>query len=358
MCQQPRRMPNGVEVACRECWQCRENYINDWVGRCIAESQVATASHLITLTYGPDEHGNEDHVRARILTYSDVQLYLKRLRRAGYPLRYFVVGEYGSRKGRAHWHLLAFWQDKVPPHQLDKRFMEPHWADGKDRVRGWSQWERLTHYAVRYCCKYITKEAAQRGERQGHLAMSKKPPLGDGYLRQLAARYAQQGLAPQDAFYSFPDVCDKKGKRIKFFLRGVSRENFLRYYAAEWRRRSVQHEPSSDFMLDFHDREAERAISLRWLCTRQDYGPPGGAQLRGLPHSGLFFSPIHDMWLCRADDGALWAYGINDEGMFTWRSAAEKETVRRPQNWWVVEPLYLRPLDQWPKKGSGLRSLS
>ena len=128
MCISPNTLSDGTQVACRNCWQCRADRINDWVGRCIAESKTAVASHAITLTYGRvhlstenDAYGDAEHPRAAVLTYSDVQKYFKLLRRHGYPLRYFAVGEYGSLKGRAHWHIIAFWQDKAPPHELNTR---------------------------------------------------------------------------------------------------------------------------------------------------------------------------------------------------------------------------------------------
>ncbi|TIS17093.1 MAG: hypothetical protein E5X07_34615, partial [Mesorhizobium sp.] len=163
MCANPRHLPDGIEVACHKCWQCRENRINDWVGRCIAESKTARATHSITLTYGRDDAGIEDHLRAALLTYSDVQKYLKRLRKDGYPCRYFVAGEYGSEKGRAHWHLIIFWQDRVPEHELNRRFLQKHWT------HGWSHWELPSYASIRYVMKYISKDIGV-AERQGHVS--------------------------------------------------------------------------------------------------------------------------------------------------------------------------------------------
>lgn len=219
------------EVACHECWQCRKNAIDDWVGRNIAESKTSKASHAVTLTYGRDRRGEVDHERASILTYSDVQKYLKLLRRHGYPVRYFVTGEFGSRKGRAHWHIMLYWQDKVPPHVLDENFMEEHWP------HGWSFWTEPTPHAVRYNCKYIQKDMGE-AERQGHLAMSKKPPLGALYFRDLAERYVRQGLSPQTLEYSFPDVKRRNHRGshelVRFRLRDRSADLFLGHFMAEW----------------------------------------------------------------------------------------------------------------------------
>ena len=104
-------LDDGTIIGCRYCSQCIGRSVDDWTGRCIAESIFAVAPYFVGLTYGRDENGSEDHIRARLLTYSDVQKYMKRLRASGYCPRYFCVGEYGSTKGRAHWHLIIFWKD-------------------------------------------------------------------------------------------------------------------------------------------------------------------------------------------------------------------------------------------------------
>ena len=152
MCLSPLKISDVGWVACRECWQCRERKVDDWVGRNIAESKTAKAAHVVTLTYGEDPRiGGIDHIRAALLTYSDVQKYLKRLRGDGYPVRYFVVGEYGSVKGRAHWHIVLYWQAAVPEHRHRENFMQKHWP------HGWSYWDEVSPSAIRYACKYLQK---------------------------------------------------------------------------------------------------------------------------------------------------------------------------------------------------------
>lgn len=255
MCTAPNRLADGTLVGCRNCWQCKETAVDDWSGRCIAESKTATAPFWITLTYGREldsnwkQTGPSDHLRASLLTYSDVQKYFKRLRKrrkiggkwVSYPCRYFCVGEYGSEKGRAHWHMLVFWQGAVPPHEPSTRdrpvrFDEPHWP------HGFSQWEPLSGLdgesvasAVRYCCKYIQKDIG-KAEQQRRLAMSKKPLIGAAWLHEYAAQHVRQGLAPQDLHYSFPDVLEKDGRRKRFMLRpgSASADLFCQTYLDLW----------------------------------------------------------------------------------------------------------------------------
>lgn len=263
MCINPNKVVDVGFVACRECWQCRERKVDDWVGRNIAESKTAKAAHVVTLTYGEDHStGGIDHIRSAVLTYSDVQKFLKLLRFHGYPVRYFVVGEYGSKKGRAHWHIILYWQGRVPDVPLRKNFMFEHWE------HGWTYWDKMTPEAIRYACKYLVKDN-QDGSAQAFGPMpSKKPPLGDAYFRQLARQYAQAGLSPQDLFYSFPDVrrvpygtrgktakaFHDSAKPVRFLMSGKTAENYIRYFLAEWERFHGDAPPKSEIVWDFYAR--------------------------------------------------------------------------------------------------------
>lgn len=315
MCVNPRTLANGASVACRECWQCKANWVNDWVGRCIAESLTAKACHSVTLTYGPDQAGRVDHERSALLTYSDVQKYMKRLRKNGHPLKFFAVGEFGSAKGRAHWHAILFWQGAVPEHVLGQRFNEKHWP------HGFSHWDKVNAHSVRYVCKYIQKDTRDT-ERQRNVAMSKFPPLGSDYFAALARRYVSQGLAPRDPFYTFPDVVDAKGKTIKFILRGNSLDRYLAAYVDEWEKQRGGHPPSSPLLSDYYDRIAKpthtvQTRSFQPMRMRPWVAPPGGAT--------MYFSEPHNAWACDADGVTLfWSYDL--KGKHSWQSVIRTET--------------------------------
>ena len=271
MCNAPNTLPDGTRVACRDCWQCKERKTDDWVGRCIAESKSAGRTFSISLTYGRDKMGNVDHMRSALLTYSDVQKYFKYLRQLGYVVRYFAVGEYGSTKGRAHWHLIVFYYDNsaviderklynaeveagfrrgkvkpvpasmVPEHEISTRGSDGDLRDVRFSDRCWPHghavWEELLDgydaaaaRAVRYVCKYLLKDSDDDASQMLGPRLSKKPPLGAAYFRELAGRYVEQGLAPQDLFYSFSDVRSNDGELKRFMLGGVSADNYMQSY--------------------------------------------------------------------------------------------------------------------------------
>lgn len=276
------------------------------MGRCIAESETAVATHSVTLTYG-ERDGRADHARAAVLTYSDVQGYFKLLRRHGYPVRYFAVGELGAAKGRAHWHAVLYWLGRVPPHEEAKRFMERRWK------HGFSFWEKCSPASIRYVCKYVQKDLG-RGS-QSYLAMSKKPPLGAQYFNDLALRYAKRGLAPQEAYYSFGDVRDEKGYPVKFLLRDVSLDRFCQAYLDHWDRLYPgSHPPVSSVIEDYCDRVARsdttwtpssfKARTRPWIPVPED--------------RVMEFSPSHNLWFYMEGGDRMW-WSFDSEGRRAWQ---------------------------------------
>ena len=267
MCITPCNLPKIGPVACRYCWQCKENRINDYVGRCLAEQAHSSHTFAVTLTY------RGDVVNAATLVYSDFQNAIKKLRK-DYDVRYIVAGEYGSKKGRAHWHAVLFFKDAAPSVVTDVKARKPgevilpRWKGDPDARIEWKYWEHGFCYFQRpdyggfaYCLKYALKDQTQNAVT-GHLAMSKKPPLGAGFFDELADQYVSQGLAPQTFMYTVGDQYDKKGKRRQFFLQGKSRENFLRRYIDQWERVYGTPAPLSEMVQAQEDKDFDRFIGM------------------------------------------------------------------------------------------------
>lgn len=339
MCVAPGVLANGQKIGCRKCWQCKEVRINDWAGRCIAESKTSVASHFVTLTYGRDQqYGSVDHERARVLTYSDVQKFIKLLRWHKFPLKYIAVGEYGTEKGRAHWHLLIYWKDKVPEFNMNVREDFPHWP------HGFVQWEEITSRSVRYICKYLNKNEDD-DTAQSYLAMSKKPPLGHEYFTDRAKQYVRQGLAPQDLAYSWPDVVNKKGKVVRFMMGATTAINFIRTYVDYWIEvHGNDHYPNSDLVDEYRDRqtrkeetdmtyeelndpafiaeEKERLYKARSKAEFPWVRPPGNNEIEWSDTHNAFYS-----W----ENGTKWWWSFDKNGDREWHTkiVSEKEGERR-----------------------------
>ena len=259
MCIAPVKLDDGTEVGCRECWQCRKRRVKDYVGRCIAESKFSKKTYAVTLTYDGDQG-----VNAVTLIYKDVQDFLKRLRKK-HKCRYIVTGEYGSAKGRSHWHIILFFKDSWPEVTSNKRVDWKYWK------HGFSYFQEPDWKGFEYCLKYVLKDQTSR-QSDSHLAMSKKPPLGNEFFQQLAKQYVEQALVTQTYFYKFGDVRDYKNREKGFMMQGKTRENFMETFVNEWEDK-YSHEPLSELVTDYYDDITEIEYTDEELYERLHYQP-------------------------------------------------------------------------------------
>ena len=264
MCIAPVKLDDGTEVGCRECWQCRKRRVNDYVGRCIAESKFSKKTYAVTLTYGDDKLKDHEKVHAVTLVYKDVQDFLKRLRK-NYKVRYIVTGEYGSAKGRSHWHIILFFQDNWPEVTSNKRVDWKYWK------HGFAYFQEPDWKGFEYCLKYVLKDQISR-QSDSHLAMSKKPPLGHEFFQQLAKQHVEQALVPQTYFYKFGDVRDYKNREKGFMMQGKTRENFMETFINEWEAK-YDHEPLSEIVNDYYDDITDIEYTDEEMYERLHYKP-------------------------------------------------------------------------------------
>lgn len=89
------------EFPCGRCLPCKVNKNRVWYTRLHLELGLHQEAAFVTLTY---------KVEPPELNPKEVQDYLKRVRATIYPrkLRYYLVGEYGEKKGRPHYHLIIY----------------------------------------------------------------------------------------------------------------------------------------------------------------------------------------------------------------------------------------------------------
>lgn len=164
-----------------------------WTGRLMAEHATSRCVWFVTLTYG----GGYDDPAAYVLDKRHVSDWAKSLRNDGHVFRHVSVGEFGSEKGRAHWHVVIFWKSEPPSVTMDEQIT---WVGktptGKDKVI-WPygvvqiEYPRSDEACVSYILKYLDKEKGQRGE----FTFPQRPALGREYLMEWARRKARAGLA-------------------------------------------------------------------------------------------------------------------------------------------------------------------
>ncbi len=140
-------MPFG----CGQCMPCRINKRREWVTRIELEAATHRENLMVTLTYNDESYPIDGNLNPRHLA-----LFLKRLRKRlePYRFRFFGVGEYGTRSGRAHYHLVLFGLgDSAAP------FVVQSWPFG------FVQCGPLLAGGANYVAGYVTKKLTRAGAR-------------------------------------------------------------------------------------------------------------------------------------------------------------------------------------------------
>jgi len=233
ICSEPARLYSRESdvvnfVRCRKCSLCLNIRHTDIAGRAMAESLVSDHTVALTLTYA-DWTG----VRSQHLAYRDVQLMLKRLRKAGYNVRFLVAGEYGSKRGRAHWHCCLFFKGACPPFppvETQKQHWD-FWSDA-NKPLGFVFVQKPDFHGLRYVVKYACKDDGS-GRSTRKVQMSLKPPLGADYWHDLAEWDIAKGK-PFSFDYSLPDCRYGNGNSVQFFAQNASARLKWAAYRKRW----------------------------------------------------------------------------------------------------------------------------
>lgn len=256
---------DGFEVigACGTCSQCRAVRRRDVIGRALAEGRAPScrASTFTTLTYGHDNRYSQrvDHPNANKLEYSDVQKWIKRIRKRQIPgtkqkyrVRYMVAGEYGTMKGRAHWHALLFWQSEAPRYSTEERWSDdPFWSEG------FTNWQKAGSKAVAYVAKYVSKSNVDEAT-QTCFHGSFKPLIGGEFFRQWAEMHVEQGLAlRQGRKYQLRDSYARNGKPFDYWMTPSAARFVVRCYLEAWAKKWGTHPPHSRIVEKYLDDEAK-----------------------------------------------------------------------------------------------------
>lgn len=182
----------GLMFPCGDCPPCRGNRRRIWAHRIMLEATQHEYNSFVTLTYSDDNlpfGGNLEKVHA--------QRWLKRLRKSlgGVRVRYYLVGEYGDRSWRPHYHVALFgfrpclrgvsFEDGSKCCEACSRVYNT-WGMGKIECRPLEDW------AAEYIAGYVTKKMTNsrdprlEGRTPEFATMSLKPGLGLDAMHDLA----------------------------------------------------------------------------------------------------------------------------------------------------------------------------
>lgn len=194
--------PKGrVNVPCGKCPMCHSNRQKDWVFRLQQELKVSDSADFLTMTYEPDLIPLQGNLKT--LKKKDLQLFLKKLRKHQWmyhkkqilkhskwetleeykqieksyleqvkKIRYYAVGEYGTKTGRPHYHIILFNVEK----NINDKYQEI-WGKGHTKT---DQVNNATiGYVTKYCISPLRKVTTKEPE---FATMSRRPGIGANYL--------------------------------------------------------------------------------------------------------------------------------------------------------------------------------
>lgn len=194
------------EIPCGKCIECRMSYAKMWATRCMLEAREWENNEMLTLTYDeqhiPKTQGIDvktgELKEVQTLKKKDVQDFLKRLRKAFKgPIRYFMCGEYGTKNGRPHYHLIVYnlkVEDKRKQGINEKgheTFTSPKiekiWGKGRIDL------QPVTYESCEYVARYVLKKQKgtdaketyqDRGQTPEYTCMSRKPGIAYKYFEK------------------------------------------------------------------------------------------------------------------------------------------------------------------------------
>lgn len=204
----------GIFVGCNHCPLCTKARRREWSLRAILESQEYDPDQIAfaTLTYD-DEHLPKFIASCRppfreqkTLFEMDTRNWMKRLRkRLTYPIRQMLVGEYGTKFGRPHYHVILFGLARK-----DWHFIEETWKKGFVLVKEWYQ--ETCGYVAGYVQKKLFGTDAYDSQCPPFMRCSQKPSLGERYFWKNADLICKQGFIIYDGYkYGIPRTFLRKG---------------------------------------------------------------------------------------------------------------------------------------------------
>lgn len=196
---------DGMAHPCWHCEACKKTRVSQWSFRLRMEAERSSSAFFVTLTYDNDNCPVDDN-GMMTLEKTHLQAFFKALRKKNSAkLKYYAVGEYGTKTWRPHYHVILFnadlatlvgkdvaWLMRTKRVAIDGYYL----ADCESWNRGHITVGSVNDQTIGYTLKYISKESRIR--KNGYWdrrlpefsLMSKK--LGDNYLQLGVEKYHKE----------------------------------------------------------------------------------------------------------------------------------------------------------------------
>ncbi len=156
-----------------------------------AELRSHFEAAFVTLTYENAplvyDHEGKPHFT---LVKKDAQKWIKKIRNDGNPIRYFTSGEYGTQKGRPHYHVIVYGLGLGSAEYFEKTW-------NKGYVSTYEANPKTMAYVAKYCLK-VSDDPEPSGRsfdphspetrliEKPFRLMSLRPPIGSGLSKTIA----------------------------------------------------------------------------------------------------------------------------------------------------------------------------
>lgn len=189
-----------IIMPCGYCIGCKVAKSNDWGIRASHEASLyefeGNGSAFLTLTFDDEHLPADNSVRKRTIV-----AFIKRLRKLlpkGVRIRFIDCGEYGERKGRAHYHAIVFnwrfpdrkWSDQSNGFALyESELLNQAWPYGRARLGD------VTFATGKYVASYTMKKV--RGSRNNPKPYI-RPHSVTGELHEVEREFALMSRGNKD----------------------------------------------------------------------------------------------------------------------------------------------------------------
>lgn len=162
-----------LHVPCGKCAFCIRKSINAWCMRLRHELDVSSSAYFLTLTYN-DEHLPKDGE----LSKSDLNQFLRRLRKRNPGIRYFAVGEYGENNARPHYHAVIF-------NLVNLDLVTASWTNALGENLGFIKGNKANAGRIRYMVSYMALPQDVSHRQPPFRVMSRRPGIGSTYVERM-----------------------------------------------------------------------------------------------------------------------------------------------------------------------------
>lgn len=237
----------GTAHPCGQCLFCRVNRKRDWISRLLLEAASHPVNQFWTLTYEDERlpnvlppgspRGNYENQVQNIIGRSDLHavavqggtlfkpdlaLFFKRVRKNYGYFRYYAVGEYGEKRGRPHYHVLAFGIE------ISEASLAETWKLGHVHIGD------VESASINYCVEYALKKEKSEDlvalRRLPEFAvMSTKPAIGSYAIGEFRKTILHSKPLPTGELL-IPDTFKLLGKEYpvpRFIRNELEEEGFI-----------------------------------------------------------------------------------------------------------------------------------